>query len=176
MSHSILPQIVTNEDGMMIFEFGDHQFRAATDHSDGPIFVMQDACDMLGIQNVSQAKKQLDDDEIITGHYTTYGSAGQRPNLWINESGLYHLIFVSRKPIARKFRRYVTGVILPSIRQQGGFIAPNATDEQIEQLRKDLDRVTEQLAFQRRQNADMVTAVTKWVRPTFAAMTAPNDD
>ena len=176
MSVSILPQIVTDEDGMMIFEFGDHQFRVATDHSGGPIFVMQDACDMLGIQNVSQAKKQLDDDEIITGHYTTYGSAGQRPNLWINESGLYHLIFVSRKPIAQKFRRYVTGIILPSIRQQGAFVAPNASAEQIAQLQSELARRDEQLAFQRRQNADMITAVTRYVRPTFAAMTAPDDD
>ncbi len=39
----------------------------------------------------------------------------------VSESGLYHLTFTSRKPQAKAFRRWVTGTVLPSIRQTGGY-------------------------------------------------------
>ncbi len=49
------------------------------------------------------------------------GTKRGRSPLIISESGLYHLIFVSRKPAAKEFRRWVTRVVLPAIREAGRF-------------------------------------------------------
>lgn len=51
----------------------------------------------------------------------------------INESGLYSLVLSSKLPGAKRFRRWVTGEVLPSIRKDGGYIktAPGMTDADI---------------------------------------------
>ncbi|MBY6043622.1 hypothetical protein KUV58_06305 [Phaeobacter italicus] len=41
--------------------------------------------------------------------------------LCVNESGLYALVFASRKPEARAFKHWVTGTVLPAIRKDGNF-------------------------------------------------------
>ena len=47
--------------------------------------------------------------------------------MWfVNESGLYNLIFRSNKPEAKAFRKWVTGEVLPSIRRYGYYIDPNS--------------------------------------------------
>lgn len=51
----------------------------------------------------------------------------------INESGLYALVIRSNKPNARKFRKWITSEVLPSIRKHGGYIASNGT-ESVEEL------------------------------------------
>lgn len=50
----------------------------------------------------------------------------------VNESGLYHLIFQSRKPEARKFRKWVTSEVLPSIRRKGFYIAGKTSGDFID--------------------------------------------
>ncbi|MCY4746444.1 BRO family protein [Pelomonas sp. UHG3] len=47
---------------------------------------------------------------------------GEQRVLAVNESGFYKLVLKSRKPEARKFQDWVTGVVLPSIRKDGGYI------------------------------------------------------
>lgn len=90
--------------------------------SDQPWFVAADVCRILGIKNPSDALKSLDQDEKTTLD-NTEGQAGkgaQRFNL-VNESGLYALIFKSRKPVAKKFRKWVTNEVLPAIRKTGSY-------------------------------------------------------
>lgn len=90
-----------------------------------PWFVAKDVCDILGIQNISDTiSKILDDDEAdVASIYirSNNGVTQARKVVTINESGLYHLIFVSRKPKARFFRRWVTHEVLPQIRKTGGY-------------------------------------------------------
>lgn len=90
-----------------------------------PWFVAKDVCDILGIQNISDTiSKILDDDEAdLASIYirSNNGVTQARKVVTINESGLYHLIFVSRKPKARFFRRWVTHEVLPQIRKTGGY-------------------------------------------------------
>lgn len=98
-----------------------------------PWFVAKDVCDALEIGNVSQAVSYLDEDEksnIITNDIAQNG--GRAP-LIINESGLYSLILRSRKPEAKKFKKWVTAEVLPSIRKTGGYMTtrPEDTPEQI---------------------------------------------
>ena len=84
-----------------------------------PWFVAKDACDCLGITNVSQACQALDDDE--KGIYKVYTLGGSQDMMLISESGLYTLIMRSNKPEAKVFRKWVTSEVLPSIRKTGGY-------------------------------------------------------
>nr|WP_278617479.1 BRO family protein [Planktothrix agardhii] len=52
---------------------------------------------------------------------TTYTPGGEQEMLCVNESGLYSLILGSRKKQAKVFKRWVTGEVLPSIRQTGSY-------------------------------------------------------
>lgn len=94
-----------------------------------PWFVAKDVCEILEIQNTTDAIKRLDTDEVT--RFNLGGLTGET-NL-VNEYGLYSLILGSRKPEAKKFKRWVTHEVLPSIRQNGGYIAnqENLTPEQI---------------------------------------------
>lgn len=84
-----------------------------------PWFVAADVCQVLGISNNRDAVTRLDDDERKDGVGIT-DTVGRRNYVTVvSESGLYSLIFQSRKPEARKFRKWVTGEVLPSIRRKG---------------------------------------------------------
>ena len=89
-------------------------------------FVAKDVCDILDIDNPSQAVARLDEDE--KGITTTYTTGGAREYLTVNESGLYSLIFTSRKPEAKRFRKWVTGEVLPAIRQTGRYVGYSEKD------------------------------------------------
>lgn len=85
-----------------------------------PWFVGKDVCNLLGIVNHKDALSRLDDDE-RRGVGITVPLGGNQQFTCINESGLYHLIFISRKPEAKSIRRWVTGTVLPSIRRTGSY-------------------------------------------------------
>ena len=84
-------------------------------------FVAADVCEALDIQNVAQAVTRLDDDERSMFNIGRQGDAHV-----INESGLYRLILTSRKPEAKRFRKWVTGEVLPTIRKTGSYSAQAA--------------------------------------------------
>jgi prophage antirepressor-like protein len=77
------------------------------------------------------------------------GPGGARSWVIVNESGLYSLILTSRKPAARRFKKWVTGTVLPSIRKSGGYstgrekaINP-AADRHVIQLARELKAETD---------------------------------
>jgi prophage antirepressor-like protein len=88
-------------------------------------FVAKDVCEILGIADTSDAVSRLDDDERSTAHISSTANNGATPisreMLTVNESGLYALIFTSRKPEAKRFRKWVTSEVLPAIRQTGRY-------------------------------------------------------
>ena len=99
--------------------------RAFADENGEPWFVAADVCRVLDIQNATDAVKNLDDDE--QSRYCL-GSGGS-DRIIINESGMYSLIFRSRKPEAKKFRKWVTEEVLPSIRKTGSYsVTKNPVD------------------------------------------------
>lgn len=83
-------------------------------------YIAKDPCDVLGIQNVSQALEGLDDDEksLVC---ITYGTPGNPNVAIISEPGLYRLLAVSRKPVAKPFQRWLYHEVLPSIHKTGGY-------------------------------------------------------
>ena len=85
-----------------------------------PWFVAKDLCMILEKQNSRDTlAKVIDEDE--KGVANLYTPGGFQKMSVLNESGLYHLIFVSRKPEAKAIRRWVTGTVLPSIRRTGSY-------------------------------------------------------
>lgn len=103
-----------------VFNFSQEKTPVRVQLIDGePWFVATDVCQILGISNNRDAISRLDEDEKMDGVGIT-DTMGRKNKLSIvSESGLYHLIFQSRKAEARKFRKWVTGEVLPSIRRKG---------------------------------------------------------
>ena len=94
------------------------QFRFITTDDGEIYFVAVDVCKVLGIKNHRDAVSGLDGDEKdYVGITDAIGR--NRQTLVVNESGLYSLVFQSRKPAAKKFRKWVTSEVLPSIRKNG---------------------------------------------------------
>lgn len=74
---------------------------------------------MLTIANSRDALSRPDDDE--KGVHSTHTPGGEQQTTTINESGLYSLILGSRKPEAKRFKKWVTSDVLPSIRKTGAY-------------------------------------------------------
>ena len=85
-----------------------------------PWFVGRDVAEALGYKNTADAiGKHVDSDDKLTSQIAI---AGQRRDVVIiNESGLYSLIFSSKLPSAKKFKRWVTSEVLPVIRKTGSY-------------------------------------------------------
>src|SRR5271165_2430920 len=106
------------------FKFDESLVRVVMKEAE-PWFVAKDICEILGLDNPSMAVGRLDDDERGVSNVDT--TEGKREMLTVSESGLYALIFTSRKPEAKRFRKWVTGTVLPEIRKTGSYQAPAAT-------------------------------------------------
>lgn len=111
------------------FNFGTHAVRVIT-RNNQPWFVASDVCQALGYSNSRKAvADHLDDDE--KGVTTSDTLGGKQQLTIISESGLYALVLRSRKPEARKFAKWVTSEVLPSIRKTGGYGQPAYDPDQI---------------------------------------------
>lgn len=88
-----------------------------------PWFVGKDVAEVLGYTNPSKALADHVDTEDKLNNETLL-SLGQRGGWLINESGLYSLILSSKLPSAKKFKRWVTSEVLPSIRKTGSYGKP----------------------------------------------------
>lgn len=105
------------------FNFEGREIRVV--QRDGqPWFVAADVCAILDIANHRDAVARLDDDERAS--VTTTTSGGEQVVTAINESGCYRIVFRSRKASAKRFTKWVTGEVIPSIRRTGAYGAPAA--------------------------------------------------
>lgn len=120
---------------LMKFHFEDAGVRTKVEDKE-IWFVLKDVCDVFGETNYRRAAERLDDDEKGVSQMNTPG--GEQGMIVINEPGLYHLLLTmqpdkargvsdeyieERKNKLRKFRRWVTHEVLPSIRRQGYYSA-----------------------------------------------------
>ena len=86
-----------------------------------PWFIGKDVTDILGYQNGSRdINRHVDEDDRQNYQNGTFES--NRGMAIINESGLYSLILSSKLPTAKKFKRWVTSEVLPSIRKHGAYM------------------------------------------------------
>lgn len=107
-------------------EFGELRI---IDQNGEPWFVGKDVAEALGYGEGKSLANAVanhvdEDDRSVTEMMT---EAGKRNFVIINESGLYSLVLSSKLPTAKKFKRWVTSEVLPSIRKNGGYISGQET-------------------------------------------------
>lgn len=116
---------------LQVFNF--EQLPVRTLEVDGePYFVGKDVADILGYKRTADAiREHVDDEDKGVGKIQTRG--GKQPVTLINESGLYALIFSSKLESAKRFKRWVTSEVLPTLRKTGTYqVKPLTTQEQIQ--------------------------------------------
>lgn len=119
-------------------EFGDIR---AVEVDGEPWFVGKDMAVALGYKNPQEAiRTHVDDEDKGVSEILTPGGKQSLPI--INESGVYSLIFSSRLEKAKEFKRWVTSVVLPSIRKHGAYITPQAQPQGLETFAAALETLT----------------------------------
>lgn len=114
------------------FLFEGEAMVRVVERDSAPWFVVADVCRAIGLGNPAMAVKALDDDE--RGISSTETPSGFQEMIVVSEGGLYTLILRSRdatKPgtVAHRFRKWVTGEVLPSIRRTGAYAAQPTDDD-----------------------------------------------
>ena len=110
-------------------EFG--AIRTMKDERGEPLFCLRDVCEVLELRT-QKVVQRLEDD--VLSKYPIVDSLGRTQQATFgNEDGLYDMILESRKPHAKKFCKWVTSEVLPSIRKHGGYMVAKAdeSDEEI---------------------------------------------
>lgn len=102
------------------FDFEGRPIRVVTDAQGEHWFVAADVCAALHLPETHKAVARLDDDEKGRNSIPTPG--GEQEMTVVNEPGLYSLVLGSRKPEAKRFKRWVTHEVLPAIRKTGRYV------------------------------------------------------
>lgn len=110
-------------------EFGEVRTAGTPEN---PLFCLMDIRKALGLTQ-GHVRERLDDGVVSTEPISDSLGREQLAN-FVNEDGLYDVILDSRKPEAKKFRKWVTSEVLPSIRKSGGYVALNPNDTDVDIL------------------------------------------
>lgn len=106
---------------MKLFNFEGSELKTI-DKDGEPWFVLKDVCDVLDLAP-RVVRQRLNDDVCST--YPMPDSLGRlQDNTIINEDGLYDVILDSRKSLSKKFRKWITSEVIPSIRKHGAYMTP----------------------------------------------------
>ncbi|MDP1588743.1 MAG: Bro-N domain-containing protein [Prosthecobacter sp.] len=124
---------------LQTFDFNEAPVRVLL-RDEQPWFVAADVCRVLEIVNSRDAVSGLDEDEKATvgNPDSRPGKPGAKSFQVVSESGLYALIFRSRKPEARAFRKWVTAEVLPAIRLTGRYVNGEAPAALLRTVRDDM--------------------------------------
>lgn len=114
-----------------IFNYENNQVRTVLRNKE-PWFVAIDVCRILDLTNPTMALSRLDEDERAKFNLGRQGEA----NI-VNESGLYELVFASRKEEAKDFRRWIRKDVLPSIRRTGSYTQEKTQAELLVMMAQD---------------------------------------
>lgn len=124
---------------LQIFNFNNSEVRTVLIDGE-PYFVGKDVATILGYKDTVNALKQHVDDEDKkmgcpdTTPYIMDSIGRKQYPIYINESGVYSLVFGSKLPEAKKFKRWVTSEVLPQIRQTGCYKLPQSYKEALQHL------------------------------------------
>jgi anti-repressor protein len=106
-----------------VFNFHHHNIRIKVINHE-PYFCVNDICKILEINNGRHALTRIDDGGVVLVDTPTNG--GMQKLSYVNEAGLYELIFSSRKKEAKDFKRWVFNEVIPQIRKTGNYVTQNA--------------------------------------------------
>lgn len=119
------------------FNFDGQPIRVVTDDNGELWFPANEVCEVLGFGNPRDAvARHVDEDDV--GKRDTIDNLGRKQlTNHVNESGMYALTFGSTKPEAKRFKKWVTSEVLPSIRRTGGYAAASQPEPPL--LRDQID-------------------------------------
>lgn len=117
-SPALLPAVAPT----LQFIYGEqaHALRTSIGPDGQRWFVVKDICAALGLSNSSRSLSELDPDEKGSTKLSTLG--GPQTFATVNQSGLCALVFQSRKPAAREFRKWITNTVIPAIQRDGVYV------------------------------------------------------
>lgn len=115
-----------NENEVRVWNYESSEVRTVQVNGE-PWFVLADVCKVLEISNSRNISSRLEPDEKGVTLVDTLG--GTQQMTIINESGLYAVVLRSDKPQAKPFRKWVTSVVLPSIRKHGAYMTDQALEK-----------------------------------------------
>ena len=167
--------VLADDAGIMAFENAAFGTIRAMSEGGEPWFVAKDVCGILGYANPSKAiADHVENEDKLNNE--TLSSLGQRGGWLINESGLYSLIFGSKKPEAKAFKRWVTHEVLPAIRKTGGYMAARP-DETPEEIMARALRIADDTMRRQRERIEGLAAENDALRPKalFADAVAASD-
>lgn len=101
------------------FAYGDTAVRVVIIDGE-PWFVLADLCRVLDLSNPSMVADRIESDALSTTEVIDSMGRTQQARV-VSEPGMYEVIFLSRKPEARAFKRWITGTVLPEIRKTGSY-------------------------------------------------------
>ena len=188
LSTTITVPTVTQDDASSTYHFDGRAVRVMTVDGE-PWFMAADVCAALSLSNPSVTVQSLDEDERAKFSLGRQGEA-----IFVSEGGLYALIMRTRRAMetgsaAHRFRKWVTGEVLPSIRKTGAYVVPaapvgmpaiNVRDPaQLQAITLQLLQVTQELTAevaQERQGRIVAEATVEEQRPMVEAYEAFLDD
>ena len=118
-----------------------------------PIFCAADICRALGYSNGRKAISDHCDEGDVTKRYTPT-SSGVQSMTFVNESGMYSLIFGSKLETAKQFKRWVTSDVLPNIRKHGMY----ATEATVENMLNDPENAILMLQAYQKERKERLAA------------------
>lgn len=119
---------------IIIKAFEEENVRIVKDDKGILWFCGKDVCGILEIKRYRDTLVKLDDDERVSIKIDTLG--GKQNMTFVNESGLYELIFRSKHPEAKQFKKWVKTEVLPSIRKTGKYEMPKQNSQIEDELIK----------------------------------------
>lgn len=124
-----------------------------------PFFVGKDVADILGYKNTNDAiSKRVDSEDKTDGVAICDPMGREQYPVLINESGLYSLIISSKKPEAKRFKRWITSEVIPSIRKHGAYLTPETFTKALRDPEYITRLLTEMVATQKK-NQELETVV-----------------
>lgn len=110
------------------FDFHGHEVRVLGTQEE-PMFVLNDAAKALGISNIGNIVSRLDKADIRRADVWVEANQRSYNMVTVNESALYEVVLRSDKPEARRFSRWVTHEVLPTIRKHGAYMTEQKLEE-----------------------------------------------
>jgi anti-repressor protein len=152
-------------------QFGDIR---TTGTPDNPEFCAMDLCRALGYANGRDAvAKHVEEDDVAKRDTTD--SIGRTQLLtYVNESGMYALVLGSKLESAKKFKRWITSEVLPSIRKTGTYSVEQLTRKQLALMVVQAEEEKERLALENKQQAYQLEEQRPKVAFADAVLSSPD--
>jgi prophage antirepressor-like protein len=143
-------------------EFG--QVRTICSEKGGVYFCLSDLCKVLDLQQRDVVRRL--EDEVVSTHPIQDSLGRTQQANFVCENGMYDVILDSRKPIAKKFRRWIVNDVLPSIRETGGYIATSSQDSDEDILQRALLIAQRKIAEKEERNKELQSRNSQLIQQT----------